>query len=85
LKRIIDTTTIVIVIGNPTRKEDQRRREQRSAASATASGQSPRHNNQRPQNASNIPRITKKIDIVSAINIDRVLLTFSDKGQLLKR
>src|SRR5687767_9687260 len=79
LKRNVVITTVTIVTGNPTRKEDQRRLPQRSAAAATASGQSPRHNNQRPENASMIPSTTKKIDIVSAINIDTVLLTSSDK------
>src|SRR6267142_4112095 len=79
LKRVFVNTIVTIVQGSPARKEDQRRLPQRSAAAATASGQSPRHNNQRPENASNIPRITKNIDIVSAISIDIVLLTSSNK------
>src|ERR1700687_6371751 len=78
LKRVVANTSITIVVGNPARNEDQIRLLQRSAAAATASGHSPRHNNQRPKNASNIPRITKKIDIVSAISIDIVLLPSRD-------
>src|SRR5215813_3958592 len=69
LNKIFASTTIRIVVGSPARNEGQRRLPQRSAAAATASGQSPRHNNHSPENASNIPRITKKIDIVSAINM----------------
>src|SRR5687768_14608334 len=68
----------MIVTGKPARKEVHRRLWQRSEVAATASGQRPRQSNQRPGSASIIPRITKKIDIVSAISIDIVLLTSSD-------
>src|SRR5262245_38242800 len=69
LKRILASTTIRIVVGNPARNEGQRRLAQRSAAAVTASGQSPRHNNHNPENASSIPGITKNTDLVSAIDI----------------
>src|SRR5687768_2648310 len=85
LKRSVVITTVTIVTGNPTRNDDQRRLPQRSAAAATAFGQRPRHINQRPENASIIPRTTKKIDIVSAISIDIVLPTSSDNGASAER
>src|SRR6185295_4460638 len=42
---------------------------QRCAVVSTVSGQRPRHINQSPEKAKSIPRVTKKIDIVSAINM----------------
>src|SRR5262249_44396527 len=73
LPRTAAAKIIAAVIGNPIKNGLINPRAQTSSAFATTCGQRPLHNSHNPGNASRKPRITKKIAIVSAINMTQVL------------